>query len=739
MYLVSKLKKFLLFFTMSLIVFGAALLTDVSAAEAAVVKTSTTSHVTPFPAGVFAIKGSVSIRAQANVSHQSTFKTVDVWGWVEEAACDSNPLVGFTLGMTSDTCDDSIVGTVGDTAADVADCGLNIPLCINNYLYGIVGSGVSWVATGIISLVTSTREECLPGDDSGSGDWERLNRACDLRIHEDYFPITYERDRKLSDVVWSNYADQRRELRADLRLMRGTPVAERGADFNEVYRVKVAQLKLLTGSTDDGSLKENLSASELRNQNSTFDVPKSAVSTGTWDREYGKYILIALLIMVPMIIAAAMQSVISGKGHLMLRAIAIHMPIAILGMIVAPWLVRRLMGITDAFSAFIISDVQSDIGGFFENMNPQTQSAMGTPLLLGFMIIALVFIFAGLMVWFVLTMREASVALIAAFLPVALAASIWPALGKWAIRAIKLLVAAIISKIFIVGALSLGLGTFGGATQGGTVSFSHMIFGSTVFFIAAFSPHLVMKFFDEIGDAMNAAGGTGALARGMGAAANANGARQLMGMGGGGGSVGGGSGGHLGRTPGSSNGLAQLGAELKNGSPAEAAAAADRIAQADGQSGGGRIHSAAQGAGAGIGASEGDKVNGAADSALAQVAPGVAPGSANATQAEAAGKAVAESAVQHGASPQEAASLGSAAAGRAMGGVPTASMDTNIASHAGGAAVAHRANTDPAQNMKISKAKVVAGALLLGPVGIAMAAAGHTNKKANVRKESGWT
>ncbi len=160
-------------------------------------------------------------------------------------------------------------------------------------------------------------------------------------------------------------------------------------------------------------------------------------------------------------------------------------------------------------------------------------------MLLPFGIVALIFAIAALAVWFILNMREASVAIISVFMPLAFAASVWPALGKWVIRAIKLLVAAIISKVFIVGALSLGIGTFAGSTDsasgGGApgISFSHLVYGATIFAIAAFSPALVMKFFDEIGDAASSLnnGQAGALSKGMGhigTAANIGGTKSLV-------------------------------------------------------------------------------------------------------------------------------------------------------------------------------------------------------------------
>ena len=350
------------------------------------------------------------------------------------------------------------------------------------------------------------------------------------------------------------------------------------------------------------------------------------------------------------------------------------------------------MAIIDGFCATILRDTRSDMQGFFGNTTVLAGGALvGIGTLLPFLIVALIFAFAAILVWFVLSMREASVALIAVFLPIAFAASIWPALSKWALRAIKLLVAAIISKLFIVGAISLGIGVFSGSSAGQQLSFSHLIYGSTIFFIAAFSPHLVMKFFDEIGDALNAAGGTGALQRGLSAAGNANGTKMLlgkqgglagmMGFGGGGGGLGGG--GEGGGGGGGGAGVAQLAGQmagLAGGSSAETGAASARSSKAGGGDGGAQAHAASMGAEEGTGTGAGGAVTGGDKAAAAYQGAGesikgssVDPGgtssfgSMNEDQAGAVGAAVTSGAMANGVSQQDAQAMGNDAAGQAMG------------------------------------------------------------------------
>lgn len=543
--------------------------------------------------------------------------------------------------------------------------------------YEAVGGLVSWAGNGVVSLVIGMHEECMAGSGKGlpifggkdatSANITSLQTAqCDTRIAMDYFPA--------------------------------------GGGEAEL---------------------ENLDRAALAED---FYVPRSAVASPVFNRDYRKYGLFAVMLMVPMIIAAALQSVITGKPFLLFKSVFLHMPAAIFGIALTPYFTKQFMMITDSWSYFVASDIRHDMAEFFGNSGVVIGGVVTAwATLIPFLLVALFFAFACLLIWFILSMREASIALVAVFMPIALAGSIWPALAKWALRAIKLLVAAIISKVFIVGAISLGIGVFSGSTAGGQISFSHLIYGSTIFFISAFSPHLVMRFFDELGEALHAAGGTGAANRMLSVGGNANsitggGIGRMLGFGRSGGGTsggdGGGGGGNLGQ-------IAQLAAATKasaGGTASETGAAAARSAKAGGGTPNQQIHAASMGAeegkSPGGGSGNGvDKVAAAYDAAMG----GAAPGSMDAQGGAAVGKSVAETAMAHGVSEPEAVALGQGAASHAMGsGHPgLGSANASIAAH--GAGISKQARKDSkaqslrdlrhtARNFAFSPAKTIADA-----------------------------
>ncbi len=543
MYLVSKAKLGLWITAIFLLTFGSLLLLTPKRADALPVE---------------ATKITTLASAQKPQAPTVLLSTVAARPQIGCGTAGGVPIVGGFLSGGCDTIVSAVSG-VADAAGGAVECASNPTSCLTDWLLEQSAKGADWGVKMVLDLVINARDECLPA--GGSANWNSSTSiACDTRISQDYFFASGGVARTV-DSVAKQKAKQIRTISSQITIARAQnpPDTQRVADLQ-------TQLNALTGSDNlNASQKAALAgepcADKPENPNCTFFTPKSAITSRTFNREYKKFVLIGILLLVPMVIAGALQSVITGKPSVMLRSVFLHLPAAVIGMFVARYLVRTLMALTDAFSAFIISDVRDDVEGFFGGAQGNLQAT--ATVLMPSIIIALVFLFAAILVWFVLSMREASVAIISVFLPIAFAASVWPALGKWILRAIKLLMAAIISKVFIVGALSLGIGTFSHATSsaGDTVSLSHMIYGATIFFIAAFSPHLVMKFFDEIGDALNAAGGTGALQRGLSASGNTNGTRQLFASGKGGGNVnaltgggGGGGGGTAGGGPGGGGG-----------------------------------------------------------------------------------------------------------------------------------------------------------------------------------------
>ena len=123
------------------------------------------------------------------------------------------------------------------------------------------------------------------------------------------------------------------------------------------------------------------------------------------------------------------------------------------------------------------------------------------------------------MLWIELLMREAAVYVIVLMLPLAFAAMVWPARRIWAIRAVELLVALILSKFAIVAVLSLGGAAISAGAAGGSIT--GVMAGAVLIMLAAFSPWALLRLIPLTELASGAAGTLRAELRSAGGAGDA--------------------------------------------------------------------------------------------------------------------------------------------------------------------------------------------------------------------------
>jgi len=104
-------------------------------------------------------------------------------------------------------------------------------------------------------------------------------------------------------------------------------------------------------------------------------------------------------------------------------------------------------------------------------------------------LVAVVMLFGGLLLWFELVLRAAAVYLALFFMPLAMAALLWPAAAGAAKRFVEMLAVLVFAKLVIVGALVVGAGALD-AQHGGVGA---AISGAAVLLLAAFAPFAVLR------------------------------------------------------------------------------------------------------------------------------------------------------------------------------------------------------------------------------------------------------
>jgi type IV secretion system protein TrbL len=199
------------------------------------------------------------------------------------------------------------------------------------------------------------------------------------------------------------------------------------------------------------------------------------------------------LIMAPLLFAATIGAVLRQDMRRLGRSWGIFLPISMLAGYAVVELTKIGLEITDGISSAIQYEVMPNLGevlvraislGIIASINEGILS-----ILLSLLIIA-----GCLAIWLELVVRAAAIELAVFFMPLALAGLVWPATAHWAKRLIEVLVALLLMKPVIVGALCLGAGAVVDMGNASTA-----VSGLAILLIAAFAPYALLKLVPIVG------------------------------------------------------------------------------------------------------------------------------------------------------------------------------------------------------------------------------------------------
>jgi hypothetical protein len=214
------------------------------------------------------------------------------------------------------------------------------------------------------------------------------------------------------------------------------------------------------------------------------------LGTSWFSATYWRVAGIAALLTLPFLFAATIQALIHSDLALLLRTVLGYLPLAMLVVSVAAPATMLLLSGSDELSSLVSSAAGqpgSHALGLGAVLAGSLSALAGSPFLLFFL--GLLTVAGAMALWMELLMREAAVYVVVLMLPLAFAAFVWPARRTWAIRAVELLVALILSKFAIVAVLSLG----GAAMDQVGHSITAPIVGLVLVVMAAFAPWALLR------------------------------------------------------------------------------------------------------------------------------------------------------------------------------------------------------------------------------------------------------
>ena len=212
----------------------------------------------------------------------------------------------------------------------------------------------------------------------------------------------------------------------------------------------------------------------------------------TWfSAYYWRMAAIAALLTLPFLFAACLQAVMRSDLAMLARSALLYLPLGVLAVSIAAPVTVLLLSAADELSSLISSAAGGADVGFLAKASflATGLSVVSHDAFLGFFV-ALLTVAATVTLWVELLIRSAAVYVIVLMLPLFFAALVWPARRVWAVRAVELLVAVILSKFAIVAVLSLGGAALGHTLIAGPAA---ELQGATLILLAAFSPWALIR------------------------------------------------------------------------------------------------------------------------------------------------------------------------------------------------------------------------------------------------------
>ncbi len=212
--------------------------------------------------------------------------------------------------------------------------------------------------------------------------------------------------------------------------------------------------------------------------------------TSWFSATYWRIAGIAAVLTLPFLFAATTQALLRSDLALLARAALGYLPLAVLAVGIAAPVTMLLLAATDQLCAAV-----SAAGG--SGIHPDLSRMFAGAILekapfLVFLIGALT-TSGALVLWLELAVREAAVYVIVLMLPLAFAAFVWPSRRIWAVRAVELLIALILSKFAIVAVLTLGGAALDRLGHFGINEISAALGGTVLVLLAVFSPWAVLR------------------------------------------------------------------------------------------------------------------------------------------------------------------------------------------------------------------------------------------------------
>ncbi len=256
----------------------------------------------------------------------------------------------------------------------------------------------------------------------------------------------------------------------------------------------IASATINLGLTAIGASVVGAAAAVLHETAAALGATTTPQLESTWfSATYWRMAAIATMLTLPFLFAATVQAALRSDVALLARAALGYLPLAILSIAIAAPLTTMLLAASDELCGLIsaaAANQSAHVLAYAAGLVAGLTAVGRSPFLA--VVIGLLAIAAAFALWIELLLREAAVYVVVLMLPLAFAALAWPARRIWAVRAVEILIALILSKFAIVAVLSLGGAAIAASVRHAGVS--GLMAGTVLIMLSALSPWALLRF-----------------------------------------------------------------------------------------------------------------------------------------------------------------------------------------------------------------------------------------------------
>jgi hypothetical protein len=215
------------------------------------------------------------------------------------------------------------------------------------------------------------------------------------------------------------------------------------------------------------------------------------LGAGWFTAHYAVMLGLAGVVVVPLLLLSTLQAIYRQNAGQLLRAFFVQLPLALLLGVVAVQIVTLCLSVTEAMCTVVAGGSGSDVKALLAGMTKGLLVAVGDPTTATFvlLLVGLLVAAASFVLWLELLVRAAAVYVAVLFLPLVLAALVWPSVSSWCRRLVETLAALILSKFVIVATLSLAAGAVGSSSS----NFASVLAGGALLVLASFVPFSILR------------------------------------------------------------------------------------------------------------------------------------------------------------------------------------------------------------------------------------------------------